>query len=46
MLRGTTDNSKRNDAPKGAEEEPLPDIWKPKEEVEGPGELKTSWWLI
>ena len=37
--------SRRDDALRGAEEEPLPDIWKPNEEVEGTGELQTSWWL-
>lgn len=28
----------------GAEEEALPEIWEPKEEVKGTGELKTPWW--
>ena len=37
--------SRRDDALREAEEEPLPDIWKPNEEVEGTGELQTSWWL-
>lgn len=34
-----------DDAHRGAEDEPFPEIWEPKKEVEGTGELKALWWL-
>lgn len=35
--------SRRNDAQRGAQEEPFHEIWESKEEGEGTGELKTPW---
>lgn len=37
--------SRRDDAHIGAEDEPPPEIWEPKEKVEGTGDLMAPWWL-